>query len=285
MKTVARLFIVSICGLFLSSCIQHSTVLRVRKDGSGEIFVRNHFSPQMTGMLAGMAAQAGADPNVTVEGDMDITNPDPEELKADAAKYGEGVRYARHEANKNKEGWEGFLVVYEFDDISKVKLDGDSAMPSSLTEMAEEQGQEMDQDTGEITFSMADGVLTMRSTMGSAGVDSFKEQGAGEDLPEGMKPSQQMAPMAGMFAGMRMGYFIRIEGGIAETNATHVNGDFITMSDMDMGKTLTDPAFLAFIDEAAATPDAITEEKVNTLVEEVEGMTAEMQKEVTVKFN
>ena len=283
MKTVLRLLTLSVSALLFTSCIQHSTVLRVRKDGSGEIFVRNHFSPQMSAMIGGIAGAAGAEGGAEIATE-DPSKANPDELKANAALFGEGVRYVRHEENKNKDGWAGYLAVYEFDDITKITLSDETAMPSGLKDMAEEQGQEVGgEDSGKITFEMAEGVLTMNSNMGQAGLDSFKEQ-SGEELPDGAKPSQMMAMMAGMMNGMRMAYFVRIDGGIAETNATHVQGDFVTISDIDVGKMLADPEFLAFVDNAAANPDSVTEESTKALVPQIESMKAEMQEKVTVKF-
>ena len=70
-----------------------------------------------------------------------------------------------------------------------------------------------------------------------------------------MPPSEAMKMAAGMTEGMRIGYFLRADDGIAETNAEHVTGDLIILSDADIAKVLVDPDFGAFIDKAAADPE------------------------------
>ncbi|NNE91310.1 MAG: hypothetical protein HKN23_06655 [Verrucomicrobiales bacterium] len=294
MKTAVRLLTLAIGALFLSSCIQHSTVVRVRKDGSGEIFARYYFSPTLMGMMGGLAAGLG-DPNAAPAEVPDPSKPNLEDLKSEAAAYGEGVRYVRHETGKNKDQWDGYTVVYEFDDINKVELNSDAAMQkfenmggdaaAEAVAEAEAAQEEAGAESGKVSFEMADGVLKIKTNMGSAGMGDFQDQG-GDQLPPGTKPSQMMAGMAGMFQGMRMGYYIRIDGGIAETNATHVaDANLITMSDIDFVKMITDPDFAAFVDEAAENPDSVTEESTKAVMEKIEGARVEMQEEVTVKFN
>jgi len=49
--------------------------------------------------------------------------PEKEALQKDAALYGEGVVYVKHDPGCEDEGWIGYTVQYEFDDVRQVKLD------------------------------------------------------------------------------------------------------------------------------------------------------------------
>ncbi|MDB4617450.1 hypothetical protein OAE25_02190 [Verrucomicrobiales bacterium] len=292
MKTVFRFLTLAACSVLFTSCIQHSTVLRLEKDGSGEIFVRNYFSPSIAAMAGGLGGALGGEGEgageVTINGSADPAKVDVDQAKADAANYGEGVRYVRHEEGKNKEQWDGHLIVYEFDDINKVVLDANSAMGGKMKQMAEAQGQAVEeQEGGKMTFAHADGVLKIKTGMGEDALKQFQEgggPGGDQQLPDGMKPSAMMGMMSGMLQGMRMGYFIRINGGIAESNASHVNGEYITLMDVEVSKMLADPEFLAFVDKSAEEPESVTEEEVKALLPQVEAMKAEIKEEVTVKF-
>lgn len=278
-----------------TSCLRTSTVVRVKKDGTGTITSRYHFSPEMLAMLEqlgklgdalggaqlGQAAAGGPDLALI----QDLAKPDEASLKEDAAGFGEGVRYAGHEAGKDDEGWEGYTVVYEFDDVRKVRIDQQS-MPGKAKEFAKSAGEEAKAaEAGSIAFDLKGDVLTIKSDFAKAGMGDVLNREQFEQARQmGMKPSDSVKMAAGMTKGMRVGYFVRADGGIAETNAAHVTGDLVTLSDADVSKVLMDPDLGAFIDEVAADPKAATPERQKELLEKLEAMTVETKEEVTVKL-
>lgn len=278
-----------------TSCLRTSTVVRVKKDGSGAITSRYHFSPQMLAMLEqfgklgdalggvpGGQPAAGAPDMALLQ---DLAKPDEASLKEDAAGFGEGVRYAKHEAGKDDDGWEGYSVVYEFDDIRKVRIDQQS-MPGKAEEFAKAAGGDAKPaETGSITFDLKGDVLTIKSDFAKAGMGDVVNQEQFDQAKQmGMKPSDSIKMAAGMTRDMRIGYFVRIDGGIAETNATHVAGDLITLSDADISKVLVDPDLGIFIDKVAADPKAVTPDQQKELLGKLEAMTVETKEEVTVKL-
>jgi hypothetical protein len=278
-----------------TSCLRTSTVVRVKKDGTGTITSRYHFSPEMLAMMEQLSklgdalggAQGGqvnaGGPDVALL--QDLAKPDEASLKEDAAGFGEGVRYAKHEAGKDDDGWEGYTVVYEFDDIRKVRIDQQS-MPGKAKEFAKSAGEDAKPaETGSITFDLKDDVLTIKSDFAKSGMGDVVNQDQFDQAKQmGMKPSDSIKMAAGMTKDMRVGYFVRIDGGIAETNATHVTGDLITLSDADISKVLMDPDLGPFIDKVAADPKAVTPEQQKELLGKLEAMTIETKEEVTVKL-
>lgn len=282
---------------FSTSCLRTSTVVRVKKDGTGSIIARYYFSPEMLAMLdqlgqlggalgqlggaAEGAAAAGPDLGLIRE----LAKPDEESLKADAAGFGEGVRYAKHEPGKDEDGWEGYTVVYDFDDIRKVRIDQRS-VPGKAKDFVASAGEELKEDEGgSLSFTLEGDVLTVKSTFAKDGMDGVVDQKQLDQAKEmGMAPSQAMKMAAGMTQGMRVGYFLRAEDGIAETNADHVTGDLIILSDADIGKVLVDPDLGAFIDKAAADPKAVTPEAAKETMLKLEAMTIESKDEITVKL-
>ncbi len=265
-----------------------STVVSVKKDGTGTIVSRYYFSPQMLAMidqLSGMQAQGGAGPAGNLGMIADMAKPDKEELEADASHFGEGVRYAKHESGKDDEGWEGYTVVYEFDDVTKIQIDQNS-VPGKAKEFVEASGEDIDAEKGgKLTFDLKGDTLTIFSTFAKAGMGNMIDQ---EKLDQAkamnMTPSQAMLMSAGMAQGMRVGFFVRAEEGIVETDATHVTGNLIILSDADIAKVMQDPDFGAFLDSSVEDPDVVTPENVKALFKEIEAMTIELSEEITVKL-
>lgn len=292
--TRALLLLLGVVSLFSTSCFRTSTLVKVKKDGTGSIISQYHFSPQtlamikqlesLGGALEGTGSAAGAGtPQFGLIGKM--ATPDEESLRKDAANYGEGVRYAKHAAGKDDDGWEGYSVTYDFDDIRKVRID-QNTMPGQAKEFVESSGEKMPTDAGgALTFDLNGDVLTARTSFAKTGLDGLideKQLKQGQQM--GMTPSQSMKMAAGMTQGMRAGIFLEADGGIAETTATHVQGDRITLSDADVGKLLNDPDLGAFADKAAADPENVSEESVRELFGKLDGLTIETADEFTVKL-
>lgn len=311
-----------ILGLSLNACLENSTVVRVRKDGSGEIFARYYFSPQMTGMMSmmsGLAATgldegdspAGTGATPATPSPETLLSPSREDLEKDAAGYGKGVRYERHETGKNGNGWDGYLVVYQFDDISQLRLDP-SRPPGPLDDIArsnpaaaqalEDNAEAVEEMESPLKFAMNEGVLAIEtgfspeslSDLGGGGL------GGGGSLPGGgaisgpdgqaIDPAAAMQMAAGMFEGMRIALFIRIDGEIAETNAKFVDETLITLSDLQPAKMAADPKFMEVINGAqglASSGQEPTTDQAATLVEQVmsiEGMKIETQDSIQIRF-
>ncbi len=287
MKAALQIPVLSVCLSMLVSCIQHSTVVRVRKDGSGEIFVRNYFSPT----IDKVAGNFGAKENSNTAPD-NPKAPTAEQLEKNAISYGDGVRFVRHEESKNEDNWSGYIAIYEFDDISQVSLDAQSALSGDIKKQVEATANRSpaEDKSGKTTFQLVGEDLKINSNMGMDALKQFHDSIAGKGAKSanakgGGKPSGQLATVSNLFTDMRLGYYVRIEGGIAETNASHVKGDYITIIDLDVPKFLNDPEFKAFVDSAAENPGDISPKTLKTLASEIEAMKAEMKPSVTVKFN
>lgn len=292
MNRVISLLLVGVFSLIFTSCVRTSTVVRVKKDGAGSIVSRYYFSPQMLAMIEQLeglggalegAGGAGGGPDLGLIGEM--ASPDEESLRKDSANYGEGVRYTKHEPGKDEEGWEGYVVTYEFDDIRKVRIDQNS-VPGKAREFVESSGEEIEADKGgSLTFALEGDVLTVKTSFAKAGLEGMIDEDQLKQAKEmGMTPSQSMKMAAGMAEGMRAGVFLRADGGIAETTAAHVAGDLIILSDADVAKILNDPDFGTFIDKAAVDPKIVSVESVKELFGKLEGMTVETADEITVKL-
>ena len=129
MKKCLHVLVAILVVAFSSSCIRSNTIVQVKKDGTGSILVRYHFSPQMLAMVE----QLGALGSISLGGDKGVQGPNfahlgslakpsQESLEADAANYGDGVSYLRHETGPDDGAWPGYTVEYAFSDIRTVRV-------------------------------------------------------------------------------------------------------------------------------------------------------------------
>ncbi|MGB0155316.1 MAG: hypothetical protein ACPGFB_14900 [Verrucomicrobiales bacterium] len=273
------------CFLF-SSCIRTSTVVSVKKDGSGDIVTRYYFSPQVLSLLEQASGGGGLGLNVPDLGGLQgLVTPERESLEKDAAIYGEGVTYVKHDPGRDDEGWIGYTVQYKFDDIRTVKLNQNS-LPGAVREYVEATGQSLEEEGGSLTFTMEGNELTIHSTMIAGGMNDLIDQGQINQAREmGMKPSQTLPMAASATQGMKIALFVRIEGEVVETTAEHTTGNLIIMSDTDVSAVMRDPDFAAFMDNSADNPDTVSEESLRELFRNIEGMTIELADEVKVTID
>ncbi len=285
------LLLLAVIALLVPSCVRTSTVVRVKKDGSGNIVARYYFSPEMLAMLDQLEALGGALGDAGGGGGpdlgliRDLAKPDEASLREDAAGYGKGVRYAKHETAKEDDGWQGYAVVYEFDDIGTVRID-ESSMPGKAQEFIQSAGEEIEAGKGgALSFALEGDVLTVTTSFAKDGWEGLVNQ---EQIDQaeamGVAPSEGLKMAAGMAQGMRIGYFLRADAGFSETTAEHVAEDLIIISDVDVAKVMADPAFGAFLDKFAADPESATPESFAKLIEEIEAMTVETKESFTVKL-
>lgn len=238
MKFPLILIASAISLLLLSSCFQHQTTITLNKDGTGTVVEETQLGEQMLGMIQQFAAGFGG------EGDA-AKAPDPlaemlseEKAKKRATELGEGVTYEKSEPIAGK-ATKGAKITYRFKDINKLQVKSGDGVKS----MAPDQGaQELDDAANAeepIRFSYNEGKLTVKMPKPKA-VANDLPPGAAAENPE-MDDPQAMEMMKQVFADMKMGIKLVIEPGIAETTASHPEGNTITLMEMNFAKLIENP--------------------------------------------
>ena len=148
MKKIKLVTITIFLLLFLSSCFQIERVINVNKDGSGTIEETVLMSQDYIDQMKQMATSFGGgeieenrdesehnnidvlktDKNIFVGGIKSI-----DDLKKQALKMGEGVEYVSSKPLE-RDGKTGYIVIYSFHDITKIKINenpADNMMSSS----------------------------------------------------------------------------------------------------------------------------------------------------------
>lgn len=247
-------------SLFASSCLQTETTVNLNKDGSGTIVEQTILGAQMLGMMEQFAQPGQPDPIQEMFSE--------EKSKAKAAKMGEGVEFVKLELI-NEGGKKGGRVHYKFADINKVNINP----AGGLDAVNDEGGEEEVNPDDLLKFKYADGKLSL-ITPPTNFDDMDMDMGGGEENPEAEAMAKQM------MGDMRMTLKLNFPGGIDKTNATHVEGNTVTVMDVQVGKMLNQKEAIKKIAETAKTDEAAAKAAFGKL----EGMKMEMKDDVTISL-
>ncbi len=258
--------------LFLSGCFQVERVIKVNKNGSGTIeetvLMSQDFINQMKQMTAGFGG--GKSKEKTDESSYH----DVEALKRDASKMGENVKYVSSKPIK-KDGKLGHRVIYSFTDITKIKIDenpADNMMNSSG----------MGGDKEEMYFKFKKGktaelTIIFPQNNDEDEYDEMEYEGSDEDVTVS---DQDIEMMKAMYAGMKISVKIVVDGKIVHTNATHKDGNVVTLSEMDFDVIMKNEKVFKAL---AGSKDA-SDEMMKRSMQKFKGFKADMNEEVVIKF-
>jgi hypothetical protein len=222
---VRRFVYVAALALALSGCINSTSLVTVKPDGSGTIeqtILVNLAAIKglMAGMGAGQTKESGGVLNEA-------------EFKRTAERM--GVRPVSLTPMKQG-GFEGAKAVFAFDDISKVRVDqGPQIGPGAASAGSD----------SPIRFALkrqgSTSVLTINVDERAAASATEKVQ----EAPSIDKVDPAMMQMIKtMFEGLRIAIDLQVEGKIIKTNADYVNGSRITLLELDAAGIFEDEAKL-----------------------------------------
>ena len=275
------LSILTVFTFLFTSCIENSTVIKVKKDGTGIVHIRNYSNSDAGGMLG---ALGGGD---TEEGESEVDTPSEEELQAMATKMGEGVSFKSIKTGKNESGWDGYELIFEYEDINNLKISLDTDAISEQIGETAETGEEKEPEFA--TFEMTDGTLVIRTPFDETNADAEEESEEevegessnpfGGEGPSDMDPAM-LAMVAPMFQGAKLGVFIEVEGEIEETNALHRKDNLITIVKMDLSKVITNPNAMSQMENM----ESGSREDAQAVADKIDGLDMDVQEEIKVTF-
>ncbi|MFZ4767542.1 MAG: hypothetical protein ACOYMN_21545 [Roseimicrobium sp.] len=268
MKRTLRALAAFAVTLSLSACFEMKSVVTVSKDGSATLEETALVGAQLKAMLGSLGAQPGTEGQPNPAAGLKDILPDKAKAEARAKELGEGVTVKLHEEITSPDGRSGVRVTYAVADIRKLKY-----VPFD----AKEQG---GTSPSAMTFSLAGDTLTLVNPI---------EDKAGEEIPKVEPPKMpkeqmeaQMAMMKPMFAGMRMSMVVKSASGISSSNATHLEGDTVTLMDMQFDKLLDKPElFTKFMDAADKKPN---QAEMAEMFKGVDGIKVESKDTITIKL-
>lgn len=264
MKSILRVVILFIVVALLSGCFSVSTTINLKKNGSGTIEEKILVKPM------NMFGQTQQEPESIY---------DEEELKAEAAGYGAGVKFLRGE-ELSENGMNGYLAIYEFQDINKVQLNrnfaGKAVDLDSFSPAAEEGMNEY------ITFDFKSGSTSTLNIIYPEEKEMEEEEDMEwEEEPEMTEEDEEMMEMMKeLYDGMKFSMKINFAGTIKKTNASFQEGDSVILMDVDFGKLTENPGLMKQMNQAGN----MTHEELEELMKNVEGMKVETQQKISVDF-
>ncbi len=259
----------SMFALALPSCLQSETTIRLNKDGSGTLTEETTFGEQVTAMLAqfGALGGGGEDPLADMFSE--------EKSKARASQFGEGVTFEKAELIQRGAN-RGGRVTYRFDDINTFRIVPGKAM-QNLAPGAEAAA--VADKAPPVTFAYAGGKLTIKMPEPEVEGPAAPDGGA-NPAAEASNPEME-AMLKEMLADMKMSFKIVIEPGIAETNATHHEGNTITMMELEFGELLKKEGVL----QKLSSIDQNDTQAAMAVIKDIEGVKFEAKNEVSVTIN
>jgi hypothetical protein len=223
-------------AILITACIDSTTVISVRKDGSGTLTEIVYLNESVKTMMKDMMGLMGEE---TKDGDL----LDSEKYKAKAANMGAGVKFVSVKEVTGKDGSAGVQVVYSFEDVRKLNIDAkpDNPMGDSMAGMMGAESAESGQDENPITFDFIKGVPSKLIVKMPKKSEPEKPEQDAEETIEGADASAGgMEMMKQFFEGFRIRVMVKLlEGKITKTNASFVDGkDTVILYDMALGEIL-----------------------------------------------
>lgn len=227
-----RLLAVLLPALTLTACLDSTTLVKVKPDGSGTV-------EQTT--LVNMAALKG----MMGATDKPATGPvvNKEDLERTAQRMGKGVRLVSAEPIKAANGFEGTKAIFAFDDINQIQVSQDPNMGGSSNGRLSSEPTAEDPVKFKLTRSGATSTLTINYIDRPSGVKTAPNPAGGGDMPDLTNP-MIMNMLKTMFQGFKINIGLEVLGSIVKTNAEYVSGPRITLLEMDVAELLADEAKL-----------------------------------------
>lgn len=221
-----RVVLAAATALVLTGCINSSTLITVKPDGSGTVEQTTLMNVgALKAMMPGAADQA---PNPVNE----------DNLKRTAEKMGKGVRLVSAEPMKAN-GFEGVKALFAFDDINQVQVSQDPDMGGGPDGAAAPEPKADEPVRFSLTRQGGASTLTIVfQDKPSGGATAAEPTNGMPDLSDPM----MMGMLKAMFQGFKINIDLAVAGDIVKTNAEYVTGSRITLLEMDMNALMADEA-------------------------------------------
>jgi predicted RNA-binding protein Jag len=274
MKKVKNLLAAMLFIATFPGCIEISTLISIQTDGSGTVEETVLLSREIIEMITELEKAFATD--TTEYKPFDFY--DENELKVQASQFGEEVRYISSK-KISRENKEGYLVMYEFRDLNKVRINQN---PNSRVRL-ESFDDETEVQEEFITFSYISGQpseiriqMPAEDMIGDSN-DNDIEDSFRQDIEQ--DTAQINEQLSRIFQDLKIAMEVEVEGNISRTNADYIEGSRITLLDIDFGKLVDNPDKLKEFREA----DPQNFEQVKTIIKSIPGIKVDLNKLIIVQ--
>ena len=224
-----RLFAVLVAAVSLTACLDSTTLVKLKPDGSGTV---EQTTLVNTAALKGMMPGAGGQASTPMSNRAD--------LERAAQQMGKGVKLVSTEPVKSASGFEGTKATFSFEDINQIEI---SQGPNADALGA---GASKTESPVKFNFTRNGGTSTLAINFADQPAGAAKPAdpaAAPGDMPDFTNP-MIMGMIKTMFQGFKINIGLDVVGSIVKTNAEYVTGSHVTLLEMDMGALLADEAKL-----------------------------------------
>jgi hypothetical protein len=255
-----RLVVVLVVALASGACFQMTTILKVSADGSGTIMHRMVYSNQALAQLRQFAAFGG--------GRGAAFDPLSEQQARDmASSIGTGVTYVGSEPVTLPTG-QGRESTYAFTDVSQLRISTQPAAPGGLSIG----GPAFSTTSESITFSLT------REPEGNAVLHIHVPEPNFLDALGSPAAAAQIGMVKAMLAGAHMLLIAEPNGIVARTSSPYVDGQRVTLLEVDLDEVLKDETLLPRL-QAAKTQD-----EAKAIVQGAPGLKINLDRDITIEF-
>lgn len=274
MKNFLVLFILLVP---LSGCLEYEVLIKVKPDGSGMIQQTMLLNDGMVEQMKSISEQFQQKGLQAKE--FDII--DREKLASEAVKMGKGVTfsYVSRYITKDKQG---YIAYYTFDDINDLMIDENDVSPDKTSMKAT--GSSESEKKEPIMFRFQRGKPSKLTI-----IQPDVKKNTSPDKPKSQENISSDADTTGLsalleyIAGFRIKYAVQVEGTILNTNATYVEGNCITLAEVDFKQLAQFPSRLMEISKMMDINELSREEK-KIIIQKIPGFKIEVEKNPIILF-
>jgi len=270
---IARLVATLLPALLLTGCLQSTALIKVNADGSGTL-------ENQTLMTAAALAQIRQLAGLFGGTDTKPVDPFSEQQMRDlATQIGDGVTLISTRPLKSA-GSEGREAIYGFRDITKLRISEAPAAPGNTSVRAGGLSLGAGQ-TGAVTIELArtpggNVLLTLHTPADPlTGFADRLGSGGGRGTSTG---ADELAMLRQMLAGLRVALRVEPAGRLVRTNSPFVEGQTVTLFDIDVDSLLKDDAAFARVQNAKTAA-----ERAEAL-KNVPGIKVNLERDITIEF-
>ncbi len=278
---------------FFHGCVQDTTVIHVKPDGSGTIEETTLFSNSMLELMESFSDsmavpetpkddQAKKDTAKKQTRD-DLLAKMVKDAEMRAATFGKAVTFISAKPVKTESG-SGYAALYAFQDINLVKVNQN---PSDKVDGQKAEKSESPPREEFLLFQFTKGspaklVISFPSQKDVVGDTSSPPDTpkADENSTRKEEDAQAAEMMKNLFQDMKVKISLHCEGTILKTNATYREDSTVILIEMDFGKIMSNAALLKKLN--TVKPQSMEETKA--LLKNVEGLKIETNNPVTIEF-
>ena len=272
---IRRVALCAVAAAAVSGCVQSTTIIKMKPDGSGTIEQTMTMNADAIAQLSALAAMSDDKDKKAGKSGLEDLFSDKDAREA-AAKMGQGVTFVSSQKIDTPER-KGLKAIYVFTDIRKISLD-EMKSPGNVPE------------TGGVGPSAKEPPMTFKfeSLPGGRGLLTILQPGVDKAIgtsPQ-VKPDASIDPkmaqqglemMKTFMKGLKIDMAVQVPR-VIKTNSQYVDGGTVTLLSLDFDKVLADPAMAERLNKATTLAET------KALLKDFKGVKVNLEPQVTIEF-